>query len=118
MTMNNRYSQRGGMYGYSPPPCPAPRQQMRMEPPVVTPPEPPTTEPPTTPVPPTLCAKCCLPPDVCPSPCPDPIWGMPLASSYVPMQQWGETYSSNSALCRGTIFPCLDLPFLMGGCRQ
>lgn len=35
----------------------------------------------------------------------------PLAMSYVPYQQWEETYKENVALEKGTIFPSLDLPF-------
>lgn len=41
---------------------------------------------------------------------------LPLAMAYVPMQSWGETYTPEKALCRGTIFPALDLPFMRGGC--
>lgn len=40
---------------------------------------------------------------------------LPLAMAYVPWQNWGETYDSAKALCRGTIFPQLDLPFGFGG---
>lgn len=43
---------------------------------------------------------------------------LPLAMAYVPMQTWGETYSPEKALCRGTLFPVLDLPFMRGGCCQ
>lgn len=41
------------------------------------------------------------------------------AMAYVPFQQWyDDVYSIDKALCQGTIFPVLDLPFLMGGrCR-
>ena len=38
--------------------------------------------------------------------------GMALAMSYVPIQQWEAPYDENTALCRGTIFPALDKPFL------
>ena len=38
--------------------------------------------------------------------------GMALAMSYVPIQQWETPYDENTALCRGTIFPALDKPFL------
>jgi len=31
--------------------------------------------------------------------------------SYVPMQEWGDTYDGLKALDSGTIFPDLDLPF-------
>ncbi len=41
-----------------------------------------------------------------------------LAMAYVPMQTWGETYTPEKALCRGTIFPVLDLPFMRGGCCE
>ena len=37
---------------------------------------------------------------------------MPIAMAYVPFQQSGEVYACDRALSRGTIFPCLDLPFL------
>ena len=36
---------------------------------------------------------------------------LPLAMAYVPMQQFGEMYSPEVALERGTLFPELDLPF-------
>ena len=39
----------------------------------------------------------------------------PLAMAYVPFQQWGETYSDDEALNRGTLFPQLDFPFNGGG---
>ena len=42
---------------------------------------------------------------------------LPLAMAYVPVQTWGETYDPETALCRGTLFPSLDLPFMRGGCR-
>lgn len=41
----------------------------------------------------------------------------PLAMAYVPMQRWSEPYNMERALERGTIFPELDLPFLMGRCQ-
>ena len=40
-----------------------------------------------------------------------------LAMAYVPFQQSGEVYSCEKALARGTAFPCLDKPFLMGCCK-
>lgn len=41
----------------------------------------------------------------------------PLAMAYVPVQQWGETYSIENGFGRGTVFPELDLPFAPGeGC--
>ena len=36
---------------------------------------------------------------------------LPLAMAYVPIQCWGDTYTPSRALCRGTLFPQLDLPF-------
>ncbi len=36
---------------------------------------------------------------------------LPLTMAYVPMQKWGEVYSENDALERGTLFPDLDKPF-------
>ena len=37
----------------------------------------------------------------------------PLANPYVPMQPNGqEQYAAKTGLIRGTLFPCLDLPFL------
>jgi hypothetical protein len=35
----------------------------------------------------------------------------PLAMAYVPWQCWEQPYEPNVALKRGTIFPCLDLPW-------
>lgn len=37
-----------------------------------------------------------------------------LAMAYVPFQHFAEVYSCEKALKQGTIFPCLDKPFLMG----
>ncbi|MBR5437457.1 MAG: spore coat associated protein CotJA [Clostridia bacterium] len=37
------------------------------------------------------------------------------AMAYVPFQQWpSDIYSAEKGLCQGTLFPCLDLPFM--GC--
>ena len=36
---------------------------------------------------------------------------LPLAMAYVHIQSWGDTYPPCRALCRGTLFPQLDLPF-------
>ena len=36
---------------------------------------------------------------------------LPLAMAYVPIQCWGDSYTPSRALCRGTLFPQLDLPF-------
>jgi hypothetical protein len=40
---------------------------------------------------------------------------VPLAMAYVPWQTWNKTYDLDKALQTGTIFPCLDKPF-MGRC--
>ena len=37
---------------------------------------------------------------------------LPVAMAYVSWQNWQNPYDPETALCRGTIFPCLDLPFL------
>ena len=42
---------------------------------------------------------------------------LPIAMAYVPMQQWKTTYSPSEALCTGTVFPELNLPF-KGGRRR
>lgn len=34
------------------------------------------------------------------------------AMAYVPYQQWSKTYEPSLGFQRGTIFPCLDKPFL------
>lgn len=36
---------------------------------------------------------------------------MPLAMAYVPVQNWGELYDPETALCQGTVFPDLNLKF-------
>ena len=41
---------------------------------------------------------------------------LPLAMAYVPIQSWGDTSPPARALCRGTLFPQLDLPFERGNC--
>ncbi len=46
-----------------------------------------------------------------------PLGCLPIAMSYVPFQQWKETYSLDKGLARGTIFPELDLPF-KGGMKR
>lgn len=46
----------------------------------------------------------------------DPV-NMPIAMAYVPWQQWRQTYPMEKGFSRGTIFPELDLPFVMGRCR-
>ncbi|HCJ40239.1 MAG TPA: hypothetical protein DHV89_00945 [Ruminococcus sp.] len=35
-----------------------------------------------------------------------------MAMSYVPFQKWGRIYECDVALERGTVFPCLDKPFI------
>ncbi len=42
---------------------------------------------------------------------------MPVGMAYVPWQKWGQTYSMEQGFSRGTLFPDLDLPFVMGRCR-
>ena len=42
----------------------------------------------------------------------------PLAMAYVPFQQWGEVYDDDKALCQGTLFHDLDLPFKGGDPRE
>ncbi len=39
-----------------------------------------------------------------------------VAMAYVPFQQWCDVYQCDKALCQGTVFPVLDLPFM--GVRQ
>lgn len=41
----------------------------------------------------------------------------PLGMAYVPWQMWGSVYSLSQGLERGTIFPELDLPFMIGRCK-
>ena len=41
----------------------------------------------------------------------------PIGMGYVPWQRWCQTYPMEQALIRGTIFPELDYPFVMGRCR-
>ena len=40
-----------------------------------------------------------------------------VTMAYVPMQRWNQVYDMSRGLTRGTIFPELDLPFVMGRCR-
>ncbi len=40
-----------------------------------------------------------------------------LAMAFVPFQGRAEVYECDKALMRGTLFPCLDKPFLMGCCK-
>ena len=43
---------------------------------------------------------------------------MPLAVPFVQLQSWGEVFEPETALCKGTIFPALDLPFCGSGVRR
>ncbi len=54
----------------------------------------------------------------CPDTTPRGMEQYPVGMGYVPWQQWQQTYSLEKGLNRGTIFPDLDLPFLMGRCRR
>lgn len=49
---------------------------------------------------------------VCPANTPCSFEGMPLAMAYVNWQNWNRVYDIETGFCNGTIFPCLDLPFL------
>lgn len=40
-----------------------------------------------------------------------------VGMAFVPMQKWERTYDLAIGRKRGTIFPSLDLPFMMGRCR-
>ena len=42
--------------------------------------------------------------------------GHPLAMVYSPEQEWEELYDVEDAICRGTLFKKLDLPFYPGCC--
>ena len=44
------------------------------------------------------------------------LGSLPLAMTYVPMQQWNAAYMPAEALIHGTLFPDLNLPF-EGGTR-
>lgn len=44
-----------------------------------------------------------------------PTANLVLAIATVPMQPWEQPYDCATALCHGTIFPCLDLPFYVTG---
>ena len=41
----------------------------------------------------------------------DTLRGMALGMGYVPWQEWDCVYNVDEGLAKGTIFPCLDLPF-------
>lgn len=62
-----------------------------------------------------VCPPCPQPPTLCCAPnnstdCTGAP--LPVAMAYVSWQNWETPYNPESALCRGTIFPSLDLPFL------
>ncbi|WP_235839217.1 spore coat associated protein CotJA [Clostridium sp. Marseille-P2415] len=59
-------------------------------------------------------AKC---PRTAPSASYENIDKFPVAMAYVPWQRWQQVYPVETALGRGTIFPDLDKPFIMEGCR-
>lgn len=42
----------------------------------------------------------------------------PVGMGYVPMQCWETPYPMAQGFQRGTIFPSLDYPFMMGRCRR
>ena len=42
---------------------------------------------------------------------------MTIGMAYVPWQKWSHTYPMEQGFTRGTIFPELDFPFLMGRCH-
>ena len=42
----------------------------------------------------------------------------PVGMGYVPWQMWETPYPMDRGFHRGTIFPSLDYPFVMGRCRR
>lgn len=52
----------------------------------------------------------------CPNTAPGGMEQYPVGMGYVPWQQWQQTYPLEQGFNRGTIFPDLDLPFMMGRC--
>lgn len=50
--------------------------------------------------------------DSCPMPSSVFPKEIPFAMAYVPFQQWQKPYDPEAGLDRGTIFPCLDKPFI------
>lgn len=42
----------------------------------------------------------------------------PVGMGYVPRQSWETPYPMEQGIHRGTIFPSLDYPFMMGRCRR
>jgi len=68
-----------------------------------------------------------MPPSVSPStpsrPCcniydHDKLSGLSIAMAYVPWQKWQNIYKPENALCAGTIFQELDLPFTGRRCQK
>ena len=55
------------------------------------------------------CTSCCKERDTLPG-C------LSVAMAYVPFQQWSEIYAADKGLSVGTMFPCLNLPFV--GCSR
>lgn len=54
-------------------------------------------------------------------PMPGPCASMsryPVGMGYVPRQNWETPYPMEQGFHRGTIFPSLDYPFMMGRCRR
>lgn len=53
----------------------------------------------------------------CPGTAPGGLEQYPVGMGYVPWQQWQQTYPFEKGWNTGTIFPDLDLPFVMRRCR-
>lgn len=53
----------------------------------------------------------------CPNTAPGALEQYPAAMAYVPWQQWQQTYPLDKGFNQGTIFPDLDLPFVMRRCN-
>lgn len=53
----------------------------------------------------------------CPNTAPGGLEQYAVGMGYVPWQQWQQTYALDKGFNRGTIFPDLDLPFVMRGCQ-
>ncbi len=113
MPMNNRYSAQGAMRGYTPPP--RPMQSTTQNTPTI--PELPFETVPVAPLPGEQCPQCLTPPSVAQPPCPDPLFTLPVGMAFVVIQPWQQPYSPTHALRRGSLFPCLDLPFSPGGAQ-
>ena len=56
-------------------------------------------------------------PYTCPSYTGAPGQDFPIGMGYVPWQQWQQTYPLEKGFQQGTIFPDLDLPFVMRRCN-